>query len=61
MFLPLIGHFHQGFQLSGLLQHEQWFNHSPGTERERWKKEVILAARGKRFFTLDVLSLSPVM
>ncbi|CAF88067.1 unnamed protein product, partial [Tetraodon nigroviridis] len=37
------GHFHQGFQLSGLLQHEQWCSHSLGTEGERRKKEVIHA------------------
>lgn len=39
----LSGHFHQGFQLSGLLQHEQWRRHSPGSEGERRKKEMIHA------------------
>lgn len=49
-FVPFIGHFYQGFQLPGLLQHEQRFNHSLGTEGERWKKEVSHAARRKKFY-----------
>lgn len=43
IFSSLSGHFHQGFQLSGLLQHEQRCSHSLGTEGERRKKEMIYA------------------
>lgn len=41
IFSSLSGHFHQGFQLSGLLQHEQWCSHSLGAEGERREKEMI--------------------
>lgn len=51
LFCSFIGYFYQGLQLPGLLQHEQWFNHSLGTEGERWKKEVNHAARRKKKHT----------
>lgn len=34
------GHFHQGFQLAGLLQHGQWRCHPPGPQGERREEEV---------------------
>lgn len=49
-FLFLLGYFHQGLQLPGLLQHEQWFSHSLGTEGERWTKEVSHEASRRRFY-----------
>lgn len=42
----ITGNFHQRFQLAGLLQHEQRFSHTPGTEGERWEKEVNIPSTG---------------
>lgn len=41
------GNIHQGFKLSGLLQHDQRFHHSFGSEGERWKKEVRRSSQRK--------------
>lgn len=54
VFVPL-GHFHQGLQFTGLLQHEQWFNHSPGTQGERWTEEMNHAAASKTFYSFFVI------
>lgn len=34
------GHFHQGFQFTGLLQHGQWRCYPPGPQGERRAEEV---------------------
>lgn len=49
-FSLFLGYFYQGFQLPGLLQHEQRLCHSLGTKGERWKKEMSNVWRRSRFF-----------
>lgn len=57
IFPSLSGHFHQGFQLSGLLQHEQWCGHSLGTQGKRRKKEMIHATAKTFTYKRRCLSL----